>query len=146
MISVIRLSLTVCAAYLLIACSSSGSGKFAKAYASPDQAYIAIVVTEVGSEFPGSSCTDTVVVVPRGVVASGNYPASSRAYVGGCHSLKMTYVNGQRSLPNAPQLRWTNLHSLQIVFEPELARKGSVPFYSVTSLYDGLITIHTEAM
>lgn len=146
MINAIRLSLIVCATYLLIACSSSGGGKFAKAYASPDQAYLAILVTEVGSEFPGSSCTDTVVVVPRESVASGSYPVSSRAYVGGCHSLKMTYVNKQRAMPNAPQLRWTDLHSLQLVFDPELARKGGVPFYSVTSLYDGLITVHNKAM
>ncbi len=111
-----------------------------------DQAYVAILVTEVGSEFPGSSCTDTVVVVPRGVVVSGSYPASSRAYVGSCHSLKMTYVDGQRALPNAPQLRWTDLHSLQIVFDPKLARKGGVPFYSVRSLYDGLISIRNDAM
>lgn len=140
----LKLSLTFCATFLLLACSSGGGGQVAKAFASPDGAYVAILVSEIGSEFPGSSCTDTVMVVPRTAVASGVYPARSRAYTGACHTLAMTVVNGQSRFPNAPQLRWMDAHSLAIVFDAKLAHKGNVPFYSATSLYNGLITIRNE--
>lgn len=137
----LKLSLGFFATLLLLACSSGGGGQVAQAFASPDGAYVAILVSEIGNEFPGSSCTDTVVVVPRTAVASGIYPARSRAYTGACHTLAMTAVNGQSTFPNAPQLRWTDAHSLSIVFDTKLAHEGNIRFYSATSLYDGLITI-----
>jgi hypothetical protein len=128
---------------LLIACSS-GEGKYARAFASPDGTYVAVLISDIGGGFPSASCTNTVVVVRREAVPSGIYPASSRAYVGDCHTLKMTYENGHAILPNAPKLRWTGPRSLSIEFNPNLARRGTVPFYSAAYLYDGRIAIHND--
>lgn len=138
-----RTLLTGTAAVFLAACDSGG-GKFVSTLVSPDHAYVAVLVTEVDSGFPGSSCIDTVVVVPSKSLSLGYYPASSRAYVGGCHSLKMTLINGQWVKPNGPQLRWTAPRELSIVFDPKLARIGVSAFYSVNSLYDGAVTIRNE--
>lgn len=131
-------------AIVLFTACESGGGKFARTFASPDQAYVAVLVTEVGGGFPGPFCVDTVVVVPGKALSSGNYPPSSRAYVGGCHLLKMTSIAGQKVMPNGPQLRWTGPRELSIVFDPKLARNGVSAFYSVTSLYEGAVTIRNE--
>src|SRR5476649_2422016 len=132
------------AAILLLAACDSGGGTSTRILISPDQAYTALLITEIGSEFAGSSCVDTVVVIPGRVVSSANYPKNSRAYVGGCHSLKMTTVNGQSILPNGPQLLWTAAHELHIIFNPKLARQGVSEFYSVASLYGGAVAIQNE--
>jgi hypothetical protein len=131
-------------ATVLFAACDSGGGKVTRTFASPDKDYVAVLVSEVDSGFPGSSCVDTVVVVPSMALSSGNYPANSRAYVGGCHTLKMTSIGGQWVMPNGPQLRWTAPHELSIVFAPKLARHGVSAFYSVTSLYGGAVTIRNE--
>jgi hypothetical protein len=131
-------------ATVLFAACDSGGGKVTRTFASPDQDYVAVLVSEVDSGFPGSSCVDTVVVVPSKALSSGNFPASSRAYVGGCHTLKMTLINGQWVMPNGPQLRWTAPRELSIVFDSKLARNGVSAFYSVTSLYGGAVTIRNE--
>jgi len=137
---------TICvgtAIFLLTACDSGG-GTSTRTLVSPDQAYTAFLITEIGGEFAGSSCVDTVVVIPGKSASSANYPKNSRAYVGGCHSLKMTTVNGQSILPDGPQLLWTAPHELHIIFDPKLARQGVSEFYSVASLYDGAVAIHNE--
>lgn len=139
----IQVLLAVTASVLLLGCSDGG-GKSARAFLSPDMAWAAVLISEVDGGFPGSSCTATVVVLPRATVASGIYPANSRAFVGECHTLKLTTVNDHPAYPNGPQLRWTGPHSLSIVFNERLARQGALPFYSVTSLYEGRITIHNE--
>ena len=138
-----RRLLTATATIFLASCHSGG-GQTSRAIASPDRAYVAVQITDVGSEMPSSSCIDTIVVVPSKDLSSGRYPASSRAYVGGCHSLKMTLINGQPTMPNGPQLRWSGPRELSIVFDPKGARSGGSTFYSVTSLYDGAITIRNE--
>jgi hypothetical protein len=129
---------------VLFAACDSGGGKMVHTFASPDHEYVAVLVTEVGSEFPGSSCVDSIFVVPSNTTSSPNYPASSRAYVGGCHTLKMTFLDGRRVMPNAPQLQWTAPRELSIAFVPKLARNGVAAFYSATSLYDGAVTIRYE--
>lgn len=137
-------TLLVGTATVLFAACDSGGGKFARTFASPDQAYVAVLISEVGGGFPGASCVDTVVIVPGKALSSGNYPPSSRAYVGGCHSLKMTSIDGKWVVPNGPQLRWTAPRELSIVFDPKLARNGGSAFYSVTSLYEGAVKIRNE--
>jgi hypothetical protein len=136
--------LSAVTATVLFAACDSGGGKVTRTFASPDKGYVAVLVSEVDGGFPGSSCVDTVVVVPNKALSSGNYPSDSRAYVGGCHSLKMTLVNGRWVKPNGPQLRWTAPHELSIVFDPKLARNGVSAFYSVTSLYGGAVTIRNK--
>jgi hypothetical protein len=134
----------VVAMMLCAACDSGGGGTGVRTFASPDKAYVAVLVTEIGSEAPSSSCVDTIVVVRSKDLASGRYPASSRAYFGACHTLKLTTINGQAAMPNGPQLRWTAACELSIVFDPKGARAGIRKFYSVTSLHDGDITIRYE--
>ncbi|WP_426112775.1 hypothetical protein [Massilia sp. PWRC2] len=127
----------------LFACSGCGE-KFARGFASPAKDYVAVLVTETGGG-PGSSyCIDTVVVVPSEILASGNYPANDRAYVGGCHSLKMIQINGRASMPNAPQIRWTGPYELSIVYNPTFARQGVAALFTQTSLHGGKITIRYE--
>lgn len=137
--------LSACTAMVLLAACDSGGGNVTRTFASPDHEYVAVLITEVGSGFPGSSCVDSVFVVPSKNVSSQNYPANSRAYVGGCHTLKMTLVDGKGVIPNGPQLRWTTPRELSIVFDPKLARHGVASFYSATSLYDGVIAIRNES-
>ena len=131
-------------ATVLLAACDSGGGTVTRTFDSPDHEYAAVLVTEVGGGFPGSSCVDSVFVVPSKIVSSRNYPASSRAYVGGCHTLKMTLIDGKSVIPNGPQLRWTAPRELSIVFAPKLARNGVAAFYSTTSLYNGAVTIRNE--
>ena len=141
--SIFRRLLAGTATVLFAACDSGG-GKITHTFASPNHEYVAVLVTEVGGGFPGSSCVDSVFVVPSKTISSRNYPAGSRAYVGGCHTLKMTLIDGRRVMPNGPQLRWIAPRELSIVFVPKLARNGVAAFYSATSLYDGAVTIRNE--
>jgi len=137
--------LWIVAATVLLAACDSGGGKAVRTFVSPDQAYVAVLTSEIGSEFPGSSCVDTVVVVPAGTRLSGRYPDSSRAYVGGCHSLKMrASSDGGMVKDNAPQLRWTAPHALHIVYDAVHVRDGVRASYTAASLYDGAVTIHNE--
>ena len=129
---------------VLLAACDSGGGKMVRTFVSPDRAYVAVLVSEVSSEFPGSSCVDTVVVVPAHARLSGPYPNSSRAYVGGCHSLQTASTDGRSEMVNAPRLRWTAPHELHIAFDPNLARNGVSALYATTSLYDGVVTVHNE--
>ena len=131
-------------AMMSLAACNSGGGKITRTFDSPDHEYVAVLVTEVGSEFPGSSCVDSVFVVPNKAASLRNYPASSRAYAGGCHILKMTSIDGHWVMPNAPKLRWTAPRELSIVFVPKPARNGVAAPYSATSLYNGAITIRNE--
>jgi hypothetical protein len=132
------------AAMVLCSACDSGGDKVTRTFPSPDHDYVAVLVTEVGGGFPGASCVDTVFVVPGKALSSGRYPASSRAYAGGCHTLKMVVVNGQRVMPNAPGLRWTGPRELSIAFVPKLARLDVQAFYSATSLYGGAVKIRNE--
>lgn len=115
-----------------------------RTFMSPDRAWVAVLTSEIGSEFPGSSCVDTVVVVPADARLSGRYPDSSRAYVGGCHSLKRISGDGRMEFVNAPRLRWTAPHALHIAFDAARVRDGVRASYAATSLYDGAVTIHNE--
>lgn len=137
--------LSIAAATVLLAACDSGGGKVVRTFVSPDRAYVAVLISRIGSEFPGSSCVDTVVVVPAKARLSARYPDSSRAYVGGCHSLKTASSDGRIDMVDAPQLRWTAPHVLDIAFDAKLARDGVSTFYSAASLYDGAITIHNES-
>lgn len=140
----LRMLIAFKATMLSTACNDGG-GIGTRAYASPDHAYVAVLISEVASGgIGGSACTDTVVVVPRGAVASGVYPANSRAYIGQCHGLMMASANGQKAIPSAPQLRWTGPRELSIVFEPKRAGQGSSRVYSASSLYGGAIKIRNE--
>lgn len=132
------------AAMMLFAACDSGGGKVTRTFPSPDHDYVAVLVSEVGGGFPGSTCIDTVYVVPTVATSSGNYPTSSRAYTGNCHTLKRAVVNGRNVMPNAPQLRWTGPRELSIDFVSKLARSDVPAFYSVTSLYNGAVRIRSE--
>lgn len=143
MIQVLRKVLAYTAVFGLIACSGS-DGKFARAYVSPSKDYAAVLVTETGGGFGSSYCIDTIVVVPIEILSSGIYPANDRAYVGGCHQLKMTQINGLASVPNAPQMRWTGPYELSIVYNPTFARQGVSALFTATSLRGGKITIRYE--
>ena len=129
---------------LFATCHFARAEKFSRAFVSPDQAYVAVLVSEIGNGFPSSSCVDTVFVVPNRPITSDNYPSASRAYVGGCHQLKMRLIDDKQAMPNGPQLRWTAPRELNIVFDPKRARIGVPAFYSVTSLYNGAIRIRNE--
>jgi hypothetical protein len=143
MTQTLRIVLAGTMVLILISCSGGGE-KFARAFASPARDYDAVLVTETGGG-PGSSyCIDTVVVVPSEILASGIYPANDRAYVGGCHQLKMIQINGRASMPNAPQIRWTGPYELSIVYNPTFARQGVSALYTATSLHNGKITIRHE--
>jgi hypothetical protein len=135
---------SIAAAMVLVAACDSGGGKVVRTLMSPDQAWVAVLTSEVGSEFPGSSCVDTVVVVPANARLPGRYPDSSRAYVGGCHTLKRIASGGRMEFINAPQLRWTAPHALHIAFDANRARDWVRASYTATSLYDGAVTIHNE--
>jgi hypothetical protein len=143
-ISKILTLLSMGMAAMSIAACDPGGGKVVRTLVSPDRAWVAVLVSEIGSEFPGSSCVDTVVVVPNRERSSVRYPDGSRAYVGGCHTLKMESTGGSSTLPGAPRLRWTAPHELHIEFDANRARDGVRTFYSATSLYDGAVTIHNE--
>jgi hypothetical protein len=136
--------LSIAAATVLLAACDSGGGKVVLTFVSPDRAWVAVLTSEIGSEFPGSSCVDTVVVVPADARLSGRYPDSSRAYAGGCHTLKTTLSDGRMEFVNAPQLRWTAPHALHIAFDAARVRDGVRASYAATSLYDGAVTIHNE--
>jgi hypothetical protein len=132
------------AVFFLTSCDSGG-GISRRTIVSPDQAYTAVLITEIGDGIGGSSCIDTVVVIPGNAPPSNNFLKESKAYVGGCHSLRMTTVNGKSVLPNAPQVSWTEPHELHIVFDQKLAHQGVSEFYSVTSLYNGAVRIRNES-
>jgi hypothetical protein len=136
--------LSIAAAMVLLAACDSGGGKVVRTFVSPDRAWVAVLTSEIGSEFPGSSCVDTVVVVPADARLSGRYPDSSRAYAGGCHTLKKITGDGRMEFVNAPQLRWTAPHALHIAFDAVHVRDGVRASYAATSLYDGAVTIHNE--
>lgn len=136
----------VSAAIALFAnCHSAAADKISRSFVSPDRTYVAVLVSEIGNGFPSSPCIDTVYVVPSEAVSSQNYPSTSRAYTGACHSLKMQIIDGKPGMPNAPQLRWTAPRELSIVFDPKQARIGVPKFYSATSLYDGAIVIRNQS-
>ena len=136
--------LSIAAAMVLVAACDSGGGKVVRTFVSPDQAWVAVLTSEIGSGFPGSSCVDTVVVVPANARLSGRYPNSSRAYAGGCHTLKRVLGDGPMEFINAPQLRWIAPHTLHIAFDAVHVRDGVRTSYAATSLYDGAVTIHHE--
>jgi hypothetical protein len=136
--------LSIAATMVLLAACDSGGGKVVRTFVSPDQAWVAVLTSEIGSEFPGSSCVDTIVVVPAKARLSGRYPDSSRAYVGGCHTLKTTSGDGSVVMVNAPQIRWTAPHALHIAFDAARVRDGVRASYTATSLYDGAVTVHKE--
>jgi hypothetical protein len=131
---------------VLLAACDSGGGKVVRTFVSPDQAWVAVLTSEIGSEFPGSSCVDTVVVVPAKVRLSGRYPDSSRAYVGGCHTLKTTSSDGSMAMVNAPQIWWTAPHELHIAFDASRARDWVRAPSAATSLYGGAVTIHNRIL
>jgi hypothetical protein len=131
--------LSIVALAAVLAACDPGGGKVVRTFVSPDQAYVAVLTSDIGSEFPGSSCVDTVVVVPAKARLSGHYPDSSRAYVGGCHTLKTALSDGRVEFVNAPQLRWTAPHALHIAYD---AVHGAS--HATTSLYDGAVAIHHE--
>lgn len=139
-----KMAVACAVALVLIACSGS-DGKFAKAVASPAKDYVAVLITETGGGFGSSYCINTVVVVPSEILASGVYPASDRAYVGGCHQLKMVKIDGRAVLPNAPRLQWTGPYELSILYNPTFARQSVSALFTSTTLHDGKITIRHEA-
>jgi len=141
MIKTSRILFASAAIALIANCHVSANDKISRSFVSPDKAFVAVLVSEIGEGFPSSTCVDTVYVVPNKPSASGNYPSTSRAYVGACHALKMQLIDGKRGMPNAPQLRWTAPRELSIVFDPKQARTGIRTFHSVTSLLDGAIVI-----
>jgi hypothetical protein len=136
--------LFICWAAIFLTACDSGGGISKPTLVSPDQAYTAVLITEVGGGISGSSCIDTVAVIPGKAILTTDVTKKSKAYVGGCHSLKMTTVNGQAVIPNGPQVSWAAPHELHIVFNPQLAQQGVSEVYSATSLYDGAVTIRNE--
>lgn len=143
MTQILRIMLVCTASLGLFACTSGGD-KFVKAFASPDNDYVAVLVSEAGGAPGANYCIDTVLVVPREILASGVYPAGDRAYVGGCHSLNMTQLNGRAIMPSAPRIRWTGPHQLNIAYNPTFARQGVAALLNKTSLHSGKITITYE--
>jgi hypothetical protein len=132
------------ATVLFANCLPAHAEKISRTFVSPDQTYVAVLVSEIGNGFPSSSCVDTVFVVPNRALSPERYPPASRAYTGGCHSLKMKLIDGKPVMPNGPQIRWTAPRELSIIFDSKGARIGVPTFYSVTSLYDGAVTIRNE--
>jgi hypothetical protein len=109
---------------------------------SPDKKYMAVLFSEAGGGGISPYCIDTVSVAPATVTPSKAYAKKFHVYEGGCHSLGFTKRPGlPPALENAPALKWSGQHDLEITFDPKQAAHNVRQVLFVDQADDGRVKI-----
>jgi hypothetical protein len=109
---------------------------------SPDGKYAAVVFSESGGGAISPYCIDVVSIVPASLTRAQAYARHFRVYEGACHSLGFFYpVQGLPTLLNAPLLKWSSSHELEITINPKQATLGVNRLLLAAHSDDGLVQI-----